>query len=129
MAGSEMTIANRISNPGNLATLSPVEGGQERQKVPEGGKVSPQEAAPEVTREAVMEAVSDISDYVQNISRELQFQVDDEIGSTIVTVVDRDTGDIIRQIPSEEIVQLAHYIAENGPDPVKGLLINSDGIN
>ncbi|MEH6616214.1 MAG: flagellar protein FlaG [Porticoccus sp.] len=100
---------------------------QGRQDMPESGKVSPQQPVSEVTRDEVVEAVSDISNYIQNVSRELQFQVDDQAGSTIITVTDSGTDEVIRQIPSEEIVAMARYIAENTPDPVKGLLMNSEG--
>ena len=129
MTGSELTIANGVSSPASVARLVPVAGGNGRQDVSESGKVSPQPAEPVVTREAVEAAVSDISDYVQNISRELQFQIDDAVGSTIITVTDRETGDIIRQIPQEEVVRLARFIAENAPDPVTGLLVNVEGAN
>jgi flagellar protein FlaG len=123
---------NALATMSRGATVSPsaaTEAAAERQDVSAGGKVSPQQPESEVTREAVQKAVSDISDYVQKVSRELQFQVDDDIGDTIITVVDRETGDIIRQIPSSEVVQLARYIAENAPDPVTGLLVNSEGLN
>lgn len=111
---------------GSMATAD-VSPASERQDMSESGKVSPQQPVSEVTREEVVEAVSDISDYIQNVSRELQFQVDDQTGSTIITVTDSDTDEVIRQIPSEEIVAMARYIAENTPDPVRGLLMNSEG--
>lgn len=129
MASSEMTITNGPPKTASVTRLSPVASGNERQDVSESGKVSPQKVESGVTRDSVVEAVSDISDYVQNISRELQFQIDDDVGSTIITVVDRETGDIIRQIPSEEVVQLARHIAENAADPSRGLLLDSKGQN
>jgi flagellar protein FlaG len=95
--------------------------------VSNSGKVSPQETQPKVDAEKVEKAVSDISDYVQNFSRDLQFQVDKQTGTTIVTVLDHETKAVIRQIPSEEVVAMARHIAENAPDPVKGLLMNSEG--
>ncbi len=129
MTGSEIAIANGVANSASVTRLSPpAKAGQERQQVAASGNESPQAATQAVSREAVVEAVSDIADYVQNISRELQFQIDDAIDSTIITVVDRETGDIIRQIPSQEVVELARHLAENGPDPLKGLLLNSEGL-
>lgn len=98
-----------------------------RQEVPYGGKVSPQESEPKLDAETVEKAVTEISDYVQNISRDLQFQVDKQTGTTIVTVLDHETKEVIRQIPSEELVTIARNIAENAPDPVKGLLMNGEG--
>lgn len=99
----------------------------ERQEVSESGKVSPQEVTQKVDAEDVVQAVIDITEYVQNVSRDLQFQIDKQTGDTIVTVIDTETKEIIRQIPSEEIVAMARHIAENAPDPVKGLLMNGEG--
>jgi len=99
----------------------------ERQEVSESGKVSPQEVTQKVDTEDVVQAVIDITEYVQNVSRDLQFQIDKQTGDTIVTVIDTETKEIIRQIPSEEIVAMARHIAENAPDPVKGLLMNGEG--
>lgn len=98
-----------------------------RQEVSHGGKVSPQESEPKIDAEKVEKAVTEISDYVQSISRDLQFQVDKQTGTTIVTVLDHETKEVVRQIPSEELVAIARRIAENAPDPVKGLLMNGEG--
>lgn len=72
-----------------------------------------------------MQAVTQIADYVQSISRDLQFRVDEQIGTTVITVVDSETDEIIRQIPAEEAVSLARYIAEVRSGENKGLLMNS----
>lgn len=113
-----------VSRPGSTANVS------QRQEVAGGGKVSPQKTekpAAEIATQDVAKAVSEISDYVQSVSRDLQFQVDKQTGSTVVTVLDTETKEVIRQIPSEEVVAMARFIAENAPDPVKGLLMNGEG--
>jgi len=103
----------------------------QRQEAAESGKVSPQaseqKVEPEIDSEDIVKAVSEISDYAQSISRDLHFQVDKQLGSTIVTVLDHETKEVIRQIPSEEVLAMARHIAENAPDPVKGLLMNGEG--
>lgn len=38
----------------------------------------------------------------QSIGRDLRFQVDMESGNSVIQVLDRDTGEIIRQIPPEK---------------------------
>jgi flagellar protein FlaG len=120
-----MTPLSLVSKPSsNVAASSATE---ERQRVQESGKVSPEPATSTVDSSEVLQAVSEISDYVQSISRDLQFQVDKHTGSTIVTVLDHETKEVIRQIPSEEVVAMARFIAENAPDPVKGLLMNGEG--
>jgi len=118
------TQLSLVSRPTSTANTEAV---NQRQEVSQSGKVSPQQAEPKIDAEDVAKAVSEISDYVQNISRDLQFQVDKQTGSTIVTVLDTETKEVIRQIPSEEVVAMARFIAENAPDPVKGLLMNGEG--
>ncbi|MCV6605987.1 MAG: flagellar protein FlaG [Porticoccaceae bacterium] len=104
--------------------------GVRRQGESAGGKVSPQAETvvqqQETNRETVEQAVVQIADYVQTVSRDLQFQVDDASGYTLITVRDSETEEVIRQIPSEEVVALARYIADNGSYPGKGSLINSE---
>ena len=110
-----------VSKP---AQTAPVAG---RQEAAAGGKVSPAEATAELTSEQVVDAVNNITDHIQHLSRSLQFVVDDQTGDTVVTVSDRETGEVVRQIPSEEVMAMARYLAENDPDPVRGLLMNSKG--
>lgn len=54
-------------------------------------------------------------------SSDLQFSVDKDSGKTIVRVVDKGTGDLIRQIPSEDVLEIAKSI-----DKLQGLLIKKE---
>ena len=69
-------------------------------------------ASSTVSKEDVEEAVSQMKDFAQVMSRQLQFDVDDNSGRTVVRVVDRDSGEVIRQIPSDEILALARHMKE-----------------
>jgi len=64
-------------------------------------------------------AVSQINDYVQNLQRNLQFRVDEETGKDVVTVIDTASEEVIRQIPSEEALELARRLAANKEDGVQ----------
>ena len=44
----------------------------------------------------------------------LRFRVDPEAGQVVVSVVDAETGDVLRQIPSEEALAIAKSLAETG---------------
>lgn len=60
------------------------------------------------------EAVSRMSDYVQNIRRGLEFTIDEESDRTVITVYDIESEEVIRQIPSEEFLNLARHFNETG---------------
>lgn len=57
-------------------------------------------------------AVRDINSFVQTQQRNLEFSVDEDTGMTVVKVVDPQTGDVIRQIPSEVALSLARALSE-----------------
>ncbi len=60
------------------------------------------------------QALQDLSGYVQNVQRNLQFDVDDASGHTVIRVVDSETDEVIRQIPSEEVLALARHLKSMG---------------
>lgn len=73
-----------------------------------------------VTREQVQQAVAELQSRMKSqMSNNLQFSLDDETGKTIVRVTDGDTGELIRQIPSEELVAIAKAL-----DKMQGLLLH-----
>ncbi len=90
----------------------------------EGGKVLPpaqddsagdvQETSQQQPTENVQKAVAQINDYVQSIQRDLQFSVDEDLEKTVVKVLDRDSGELIRQIPEEVFLELARKLNEDG---------------
>ncbi len=48
-----------------------------------------------------------LNDFMQNSQRSLRFRVDDPSGRTVITVVNATTDEVIRQIPSEEVLAIA----------------------
>ncbi|MCU9948578.1 flagellar protein FlaG [Pseudomonas sp. PDM13] len=57
-------------------------------------------------------AVADIQSFVQTVKRGLDFNVDDSSGEVVVKVIDTDSGKLIRQIPSEELLKLAERLED-----------------
>ncbi len=69
--------------------------------------------------EQVKQAVQKIQGSVDNLAQNLRFSVDEDTGKTIIKVVDAHTDELIRQIPTEEAVEIARTL-----DKVQGLLFN-----
>ncbi len=63
-------------------------------------------------RQLVTQAVTTIEAFTQSISRNLNFSLDDSTGRVIVKVTDAVSGEVIRQIPSEEALRLAESLDE-----------------
>lgn len=72
-------------------------------------------------REALELAVTSIEGFVQNIRRNLDFALDDSSGRLVVKVTDGATGEVIRQLPSEEVLRLAESL-----DEVRSLLFKAE---
>lgn len=58
----------------------------------------------------VEHAVSRLNAYAQSTQRDLNFTLDDDTGKTVVRVLDRGTGELIRQIPTEVAIHLAETL-------------------
>ena len=54
----------------------------------------------------VQETVNALNELAQNSRRELQFSVHDKSGRTVITVIDSATDEVVRQIPSEEVLDV-----------------------
>lgn len=59
---------------------------------------------------SIEEALQEVQEFVQNQARNLAFDIDDDTNRSIVTVSDTESGEVIRQIPSDEVLQLAERI-------------------
>ena len=63
------------------------------------------------------QAVEQLNNFVQQVQRDLNFQVDELSGKTIVTVLNTETKEVIRQIPSEDVLNRIHNLED-----IQGLL-------
>lgn len=63
------------------------------------------------TMDAMQDAMRQLQDYAQNMKRNLDFRIDEESGRTVITVIDSETDEVVRQIPSEEILVIARHLA------------------
>jgi len=100
------------------SSVSVTQGQSARAKASEiSGKELPQvtEAPAEVSSEKVREAVSRINEYVQQTERTLDFKLDENSGRTIISVYDKASAELIRQIPSELALELAQKLNDEEP--------------
>ena len=74
-----------------------------------------------VAPEELQKAVDSMNDFVSSIRNPLNFSIDKDTGPTIVKVIDQTTDEVIKQIPSEEMLAIAKAI-----DKLKGLFIQQE---
>lgn len=68
-------------------------------------------------REKLVEISDLLSKDLESKSKSLKFSVDESTNRMLVTVSDKETGKVIKQIPSERLLKVAHSLAA-----LKGIL-------
>lgn len=71
-------------------------------------------------REQLADLADRLNERMQMMRRSLRFNVDDASGRVVVKVVDQDSGEVIRQIPSEEVLAMMKHIND-----VDGLIFDA----
>ena len=99
-----------------VGKVQPVNPAKPVQDLPDDGKKVPQGEGNE-TKAALQagkldDVVRELNDHVQHVQRELQFSVDEDSGRTVIKVLDKETKDVIRQIPGEEALNFARKLDE-----------------
>jgi flagellar protein FlaG len=73
----------------------------------------PARQAPPVEVPKIESVTKQIDSFLRSIGRSINFRVDPGSGQMIVSVIDANTGEIIRQVPGEEALRLAQRIEDS----------------
>ncbi len=66
------------------------------------------------------QAIGQLNDNMRDGGRNLAFAMDETLGRPVIVVKKEDTGEVIRQIPNEVVIKVAHNM-----EKLKGLLFNT----
>ena len=105
VASQGSVAARRAQTPQEVAASSGVTPGQPGSR-------------PQPTPEELTQAVQQIQNVLPEMARSLQFSIDKDLGVAVVKVIDKDSNKVIRQIPSEEVLQISKAL-----DKLQGLLV------
>ena len=73
----------------------------------------------EMIRDRLKEISESLNSEIKMRSRDLQFSVDEVTNRFLVTVLDQDSGKVVKQIPSDAILKVAHNL-----EALKGILFD-----
>ncbi|WP_299791353.1 flagellar protein FlaG [uncultured Shewanella sp.] len=76
---------------------------------------------PKLDEKELQSLVEDLSGMMSVMRKGLAFKIDEDSGTNVVSVMDIESGDLIRQIPNEEALKLARKLTE-----VTGLLMQTE---
>ncbi len=110
----KLNLSYPVAKPATPVADHPVE--KPRDSAPAVGAIDPaahtqvnkKEAQSE--QEKVKMAVQEIEKFVQSVKRNLEFSIDEPSGKVVVKVIASDSGEVVRQIPNEEVLRLANSL-------------------
>ena len=128
IANSMAQTAPQVHGP--EAPHRPVAIVRDRQEVATPGKAvaaasEPKDAEPQPDPSSIDAAVLRLNEYLQQEQRTLEFSVDKDSGRVIITVTDSETNQVIRQIPSDEILALMRHLSDTSAGSTsRGVLLS-----
>jgi flagellar protein FlaG len=109
-------INHGLSNPAPAPAGAPAERGDAHARAASSATATATPAAAE--RGQLSAAVEHINKMLQTVSPTLKFSIDDDSHRTIVKIVDQQTQEVIRQIPTAEALDISKALSK-----AQGLLI------
>ena len=130
---SQVRMVRPETNPG-AEFKEAAAGVPDRQDVSFDGKLQPDDVNQNMSRvvdpDTIRAAVENIAAYVEGLGRSLAISVDESSGDYIVKVQNAETEEVVRQVPSEELVRVAAAIKAQldsldlmGEEGARGLLL------
>ncbi|MDR2506774.1 MAG: flagellar protein FlaG [Candidatus Accumulibacter sp.] len=71
-------------------------------------------------RDTLDQALSQIKEFVEIAASDIDFSIDEKSGEMVVKIIDRATEEVIRQIPPEEMLEIARAL-----DRLQGLFLQN----
>ncbi|WP_226564849.1 MULTISPECIES: flagellar protein FlaG [Shewanella] len=104
--------SDKLAEVGTKAALNPTE---------LAGVASAKPVEAEVDTDTLIALTDSLTDMMSMMRKGLEFRVDEMQGMPVVSVMDMDSGELIRQIPSEEALALAEKMSE-----IAGVLMKTE---
>lgn len=104
---TEAIQAIAANNP--YTPLRPLPAAALASAAPAGNAQDPSDAVTDNEAE-ISAAVAELNRYVAGSRTDLRFTVDRDAGEVVVSIVDSESGQVLRQMPSPEALRIARYL-------------------
>ena len=65
-----------------------------------------------LSREATRKAAEALGEALSNLNRGIHYEIDESTNSVVTKIIDRDTKQVIRQIPPKEVLDIARKLKQ-----------------
>lgn len=100
LAGSERTVENKVSG---------IKASEETQQL---SKKEVQEETEVMTVPQLENVAKQLQEFIGTMNRGLEFFVDEDSGRDVIKVIDKNSGELIKQYPSEDVLALVSKLSE-----------------
>ncbi|MFO1372904.1 MAG: flagellar protein FlaG [Candidatus Competibacteraceae bacterium] len=117
----QQAVTQPLTNPQSAVTQAPdaanaqwrnQRNGDVNVSQQQGSTAQQQRSGTAQTREQLAGTVTYLNQFLRRFDTALQFDIDDQYGEMVVHIVDRETKEVVRQIPSEETLAFAKFFKE-----------------
>jgi flagellar protein FlaG len=70
------------------------------------------EVSQPLTPKQLEKVAQQLQDFVGDLNRNIEFSVDEDSGRDVIKVIDKDSGDLLKQYPSEEVLTLVSKLSD-----------------
>ena len=113
-AFASLPVSTVIATPDPAATATPAPATTDSSA--SGGATSDQANAQKLPLD---KALDEINDQMKAWSTQLQFEIDPNVHQVVVSVIDAESGDVLRTIPSETVLKIAKMIVNMQGNGIK----------
>ena len=97
-------------------------------KVADSQPKGPEERPADVSAKTLDKAAQKLKEYFQSSQSDLKFSVDNDTGDVVFKIINATTQEVIRQVPSEEVLVMAHKLRGlSKPQDASGVLMDKEG--
>ena len=128
---SGASIASLIQSAVRTTEAAPKPAATQVEAEPRAEVSKPAELDLQFDHDVVERAAATVASFIESVSTSVRVAFDEQIDTPIFTVVDSETSEVIRQIPSEDLVAIARFLETHDVDPVgskvlAGVLISAE---
>lgn len=66
----------------------------------------------ELSPDKLEKVAQQLQNFMGEMNRSIQFKVDEDSGRNVIKVIDKESGDLVKQYPSEEVLGIVSKLAE-----------------
>ncbi|WP_343377242.1 flagellar protein FlaG [Shewanella sp. A32] len=116
-ASNAVAVNTGVNIASSGATIAAGQDSQNQQKTKnvnanEGSTQAQNQQSGAKSQDNLQSVTEQLSQTMEMMRKGLQFRVDEQSGENVVSVFDIESGDVIRQIPSDEALKLAAKLSE-----------------